>query len=129
MNLRYIPAILISTAFGLLLSLALPASGDTWTSDPSRYFLGADVYPEKEIIAMKRGDLLKLSDGAQRADPIKFAEWIMSTGHLTKSESPDGVRYYVMPRLHPKLPLLVPALCVLGAGIIAFIILFKKKTV
>ena len=126
MILRFITYTLIGTALGLLASLAIPASGRTWSSNPSRYFLGADVYPEKDIIAMKDGKLLRLPDGLQPTDPRKFSEWIMTVGRLSESYSPLAIRYYVVPRLHPGLEGLIPAFCMLCVGIIMFAITPKK---
>ena len=125
--MRIIPLALIGLGFSLLALLALPATGDTWASNPTRFFLGADVYPEREVIGMREGHVLQLSDSTRPASPKEFAERIIRLGTPTDAKGPESIRYYVVPRLHPKLELFIPALCILGIGVLWSTAISEKK--
>jgi hypothetical protein len=127
MKMRNASLFLLGVSIWLLVSLMIPASGRTWMSDPGHYFLGAEVFPQKEILAMKEGRTNELSDGSRPADPIAFAQRVTQMGQLSESANPDAERYYVLPHLHPKLELLFPALIALAAGLIGLIFTLKRN--
>ncbi|MCX6927792.1 MAG: hypothetical protein NT154_31970 [Verrucomicrobia bacterium] len=127
MKIRNASPLLLGVSIWLLVSLMLPASGRTWMSNPAHYFLGAEVFPQKDILAMKEGKTKELPDGSRPADPIAFAQRVTREGKLSESGNPKAERYYVIPHLHPKLELLFPALITLAAGMTGLIFTLRRK--
>jgi len=111
----------------MLGNLAIPASGKTWTSNPYSFYLGADVYPEKEVLSMRDGGVLQFYDNIRPTNPKVFAEYIISRGKLTEAKGTQAIRYYVLPRLHPALELFIPGLIMLVAGIALYSIYDRRN--
>ena len=124
--MRIVLLFFIFFGLAMLVTLALPASGETW-SNSSRFFLGAEVYTEKEIVDMRAGRITQLNGNITPVDPIGYAKRIIIDGRLTESKGMGSVRYYVVPRLHPKLNIFIPSLCMVGIGFLAYFIVYENR--
>lgn len=126
-KMRIIILLLIGIGLSGLLTLALPSKGETWASNSKHYFVGAEVYTEKEVVDMLNGRITKLSGNITPEHPMAYAKRIIDKGLLIEPVGVGGVGYYVVPRLHPKLDIFIPSLCMIGIGIFAYLLFYEKR--
>lgn len=116
--MRFLILILFAVALIMLLPLTKPSNDNSWTESPSYFFKGANMYPEKEVTAMLNGKLDRFSEGFIPVEPEKYAQRILDRGRLIEVTSGNGGKFYVLPKMHPGLGMVHPAMSMFALGAI-----------
>jgi len=127
--IRFLALAVIGIALSLQIRDLLPLDARSWASNSIGFVVGAEVYKQEDILALKRGEKTELGDRSKPENPVLFAKHIEENAILVEGRDAfPRPKYYVVPRLDKNLETLKgSALALAGALLLYFGIEALKK--